>query len=91
MCRVLEFLFQEAKEEEEEIVRLRKNKDGDDSDLDDLKEDTDEEIESNCEFMPIEHPIEPLEEDMPAECPNSMPDSSFQSVREINMMISYYS
>ncbi|KAK8949290.1 hypothetical protein KSP39_PZI005897 [Platanthera zijinensis] len=81
--RAPESVPSEEGKEKEETVRLRKNKDGDDSDLDDLKEDTGEEIESNCEFMPIEHPMEPLEEDMPAECPNSMPDSSFQSSKRI--------
>ncbi|XP_020599567.1 uncharacterized protein LOC110038978 [Phalaenopsis equestris] len=41
----------------------------------DAREEESEWIEFDAEFKPMEHPLEPLEEDQPLQCP--IPDSSF--------------
>ncbi|PKU80526.1 proline-, glutamic acid- and leucine-rich protein 1 [Dendrobium catenatum] len=79
----------DEEEEKEEKAWLMRNKDGEDYYVDLVTEER-EGVEWNSEFEPIEHPMEPLEEDQPAKCPNPMLDSSIHSVREISMMLSYF-
>ncbi|XP_020575920.1 uncharacterized protein LOC110021674 [Phalaenopsis equestris] len=81
---------EEEDEEEEEGTSLIRNKVGNDYYADVLKEES-EETECVTEFKPIAHPMEPLEEDQPTMFPDPMLNSSILSVREMTMMLSYFS